>query len=266
MSLDLAAVMLVKDEADVIEATIIHAYAQGCKRVLVSDNASSDGTRDILADLSRGLEGLLVQDDPDPAYRQSAKTSALAQQAFELGAEWILPIDADEIWFHDSGVTLAEQIDARAENAHILEFELFTHLVTALDPEGETPFHRMPYRLMAPQPIGKVAVKWHPDAVIHAGNHGATHPAAAKEWLVGGKIAHCPYRSAEQMTRKAINGGRAYEAAPELPHTTGLHWRELYEHWKRGGDDTIREIFDTHFWYEVPTASGLAYDPIPVRA
>lgn len=265
MSLDLAAVMLVKDEADVIEATIRHTFAQGCKRILVSDNASTDGTRDILADLTRDLDGLLVLDDPDPAYRQSAKTTALAQKAAGYGMEWILPVDADEIWFLDAGVPLAEQIKEKAGLANILEFSLYTHLVTALDPDGPTPFHRMPYRLMDPQPIGKVAVRWADGCVIHAGNHSASHPSAFLGVLEGGTIAHCPYRSAEQMTRKAINGGRAYEAAPELPHTTGLHWRELYEHWKRGGDDTIREIFDAYYYYHVPTASGLAYDPIPIK-
>ena len=69
------AVTMVKNEADVIETTIRHIAAH-VDHVIVADNGSTDGTRELLDELP-----CEVIDDPDPAYYQSRKMSALADYA-----------------------------------------------------------------------------------------------------------------------------------------------------------------------------------------
>jgi len=101
MSVSLWAVTMVRDELDIIEATLRHLESEGVEGIIVADNLSTDGTYEWLQDNAANFDcQLLVQQDPDPAYYQSRKMTALAHQAFELGAAWTLPFDADEIWYN----------------------------------------------------------------------------------------------------------------------------------------------------------------------
>src|SRR5690242_16616279 len=91
------AVAMVKDEADIVADTV-EATLREVDAMIVADNGSTDGTREILADLP-----VTVIDDPDPAYYQSVKMTELAAQAADAGADWVLPIDADERWYSPHG-------------------------------------------------------------------------------------------------------------------------------------------------------------------
>ena len=89
---------MVKDEADIVAATVAHMCGQ-VDAVIVADNNSTDGTRDILDGLP-----VTVVDDPDPAYYQSRKMTALAGRArVEFDATWVIPFDADEWWYSPHG-------------------------------------------------------------------------------------------------------------------------------------------------------------------
>ena len=84
------AVCMARDEADVIGSTVAHMLAQ-VDAVIVADNLSTDRTREILDQLAGGSSGrLVVVEDPDPAYRQSEKMTALALRArLDFGAKAI---------------------------------------------------------------------------------------------------------------------------------------------------------------------------------
>src|SRR5260221_177566 len=90
------AVGMCRDEADVIAGTLLHLAGE-VDEIIVADNNSIDGTREILAELEDSIP-LTVFDDPDVGYYQSAKMSHLARIAGERGAEWVLAYDADELW------------------------------------------------------------------------------------------------------------------------------------------------------------------------
>jgi glycosyltransferase involved in cell wall biosynthesis len=64
--------------------------------VLAVDNGSSDGTYEQLAELARELP-VTVTSDPGP-FEQGRTFTALARQAHAAGADWVLPLDADEFW------------------------------------------------------------------------------------------------------------------------------------------------------------------------
>jgi len=99
--MQLWAVMIVRNEVDILALNVLHHLSMGVDRFLIVDNGSTDGTRAVL--------GLLARDGPirwtidsGPA-RQSQLLTELAREAYLGGADWVLPIDADEFWWGDTG-------------------------------------------------------------------------------------------------------------------------------------------------------------------
>jgi glycosyltransferase involved in cell wall biosynthesis len=250
---------MVKDEADVIGGTLAH-LADEVDFLLVADNASTDGTREILAELEDQLP-LTVIDDPDPAYYQSRKMSDLAERAAGAGADWIVPFDADELWFTHTK-PIAKVLDGI--RAPLVRANLFDHRPSAIDVDDTDPFRSIVWREPKPAGLPKVAFRWEPGAVIHQGNHGVTLPSRSSlgPYLI--EIRHFPYRSAEQFVRKARNGAAAYRAT-DLPVTEGAHWRQYGDLLDRFGEPALEEVFRTWFWNLAPVEAGLINDPAPYR-
>lgn len=249
------AVSMVKDEADIVRETVGRMASQ-VDHVIVADNGSTDGTREILEEL-----GVEVVDDPDPAYYQSQKMTHLAGLAREQGARWVVPFDADEIHLpFQYGASIAEVLSGLPDHILMSEAPLLDHVATAQDEPDEPPVQRMRWRRTEQAPLRKIAVRAGERLTIHQGNHSATfegiqHPAVVTDVL---QVRHFPYRSPEQMIRKARNGAAAY-AATNLPFNVGQHWRE----YGARSDEEIEAIFREWFWSADPNADGLVYDPVP---
>lgn len=256
------AVAMVKDEVDVIEATLRHVAAQGVDGIIVADNGSTDGTREVLDIAAERLPcNVVIVGDSQVGYWQSLKMTALAQEAHDCGADWVWPFDADELFYWGATKKLADVVEHA--DGDWIEARLWHHFVTGLDANAGkgNPFTRMRYRSQEQAPIGKVIVKWQNGCTLLAGNHGCTFPAGhivSSERDV--QVRHFPYRSEDQFVSKAINGSRAY-AATDLPWSTGQHWREYGMIYERGGEEALREVFRAHFVHDLPSASGLVYDP-----
>lgn len=248
-------ISMARDEADAIEGTMRH-MASEVDHLLVADNLSTDGTRQILDRLTDDLP-LTVVDDPDPGYEQSRKMSALAARAAEMGATWIVPFDADELWVapHRIADVLA------GLDCSIAYAALYNHLRTAVDEDDADPFRSMVWRQPKPAPLPKVAFRWEPGSVIHQGNHGVTRPSGGIG-VPALEIRHFPVRSAEQFARKAINGYRAY-LATDLPESEGAHWRAWGRLYEQGGEELLHRVYREHWWYLSPVDVGLRHDPAP---
>lgn len=261
-------VALAKDEADVVEGWVRH-HADEVDHVIVADNLSTDGTREILDGLvAEGLP-LTVVDDPDPAYHQSRKMSALAERAAEMcgGDDLIIvPADMDELWVQprDRIRTVLPVL-----GYPIFLGSLYNHVRTGDDVRDDDPFRSMVWRIEAPSKLGKVAFRWAPGTVIHQGNHGVTLPTGETGGLPVLEIRHFPVRSPEQYIRKARNGAAAYAAAPDLDESMGAHWRS----WGRMTDGQLREAFYSGWHYVSPAdvgrvrgdGFGLVRDAAPYR-
>jgi hypothetical protein len=233
-------ISMVRDEADIIGTTVAHLIAEGVDQFLILDNGSVDGTREILEQFPQ----VTLINDPVVAYMQSEKMTMLAEDARCLGAEWVLPFDADEIVYARKG-TIAETVTGFRGN--VLMIEAYEH------PPCAPPLS--PYRALAPKQKLKVAFRAAPDVWIAQGSHAVAHPAGKRR--VAGLLAlrEFQYRTFEQFARKVRNGKQAYDAT-DLPYSEGAHWR-LYG--AMSDDDLAIE------WAAMTTRADIVHDPAPIR-
>ena len=244
------AITMVRDEEDIIDWTLQHLLEQGIDHIIVADNLSVDETPWKLAALASTGRVTVIQDD-EPGYYQDEKMTRLAHMAAnDFGAEWVVPFDADEYWYWTDG-TLAEFFSKTT--ADIITATGWDHIATDDDdPTEPSPFRRIIRRRQAPQKMGKVAFRYHPDIHIDFGNHFLfNHPGRQAQAL---NYRHYQYRSFEQLVTKARNGAAAYNATTLHP-TYGAHWRQLGEY-----DD--RMLWAT--WRKLCEEPGLVTDPAPM--
>jgi glycosyltransferase involved in cell wall biosynthesis len=211
-------IAMVKDEADIIGYTLEHFREQGIDRVIVADNLSTDETPEILATF---VPWCIPIRDGEFAYYQSRKMSAIAAQAYELGATWLLPFDADERVQGD--LLLGEFFPALPPTVGIVEIQGWDYLPRHDDdPDEPNPYKRLSYRRPIPQPVPKIAFRAAPNASLHMGNHDVN--GIDGDRILGLRLRHLQYRSCEQMTRKLRNG-RVVMEATDLSAMYCAHWR-----------------------------------------
>lgn len=269
------AVGMVRDEADVIRTTVANMLAQ-VDAVIVADNGSVDGTRDVLADLQADAGGrLVVLDDPEPAYLQSLKVTELARRArLAHAAEWVVPFDADEVWYSPFG-RIADVLAELRPQWLVCPARLYDHVATAEDDPAELdPVRRIGWRRTTAAPLPKVAARWRLDLTIEQGNHSATYAGGATITDPLLVVRHFPYRSPDQLERKVRNGAAAYAAAGDrLPPSMGAHWRQWGELLAAGGPEAIHDLFRQWYHRDQPraeitiageTQTPLMFDPAPL--
>lgn len=238
------AVTMVKNEADILTQTVGHLLAQGVDRVLVADNGSSDETVDLLLGL-RDKRVLLAR-DTEPAYYQQAKMTLLGRYAARRGAGWIIPFDADELWFGQSA-SLADSL--RATSAKVARADIHNAFPVSGEP-GSFRIERAPHSLR------KVAYRASRLALLDTGNHWVSRPGRIDTTF---RIVHVPWRSREQLGRK-LRQGRAAFSGIDVDDNVGAHWRRF------GGmsDDGLNTV-----WSEIihgRPVDGLSWSPEPGAA
>lgn len=236
-------VSLVKDEADVIERTVRHMATQ-VDHMIVADNGSTDGTRDILADLAYELP-LTVRDDAETAHFQARKLTALAARAAEIGATWVVPFDADELVESPNG-RLGDVLRSY-RRAWIFTAQLLEYRPTDLDPDTADPFARIGWRRRDPNMLLKIACRPHPDLRIAEGSHTCDYDGNYPRTVAGEIITrHFPYRSPQQFVSKIRNGARgrnATDLSPDIGNHLRAFGRILDEHGPAELERIYREEF-----------------------
>ncbi|RXZ72071.1 glycosyltransferase family 2 protein [Agromyces albus] len=216
--------MMVRDEADIIRATLEHHRAQGVDRIIVTDNGSVDGTTEILEEFaSDGLVDLRF--DPVHQKQQSEVVTAMARAAYtEYGADWVINADADEFWVARNPARTIRGVFENTPRA----FQTF--LVPVIDMTGTPALEgaglgRLVYRdartvdelrslgLLAHSTPDAVHIG-SPDIEVAQGNHAVSFPSrgtpARDDSL---EVLHLPWRSWGQYSRKVEAAGRAYTSA-----------------------------------------------------
>lgn len=222
-------IMLAKDESDIIGTTLRHHMALGMSGFVVFDNMSRDGTGDIARSL-----GAKVFLDEEIAFRQHVKNRRMTKIAVELGADWVLAVDADELWHPTRDVSIPAAIASLPAGTDAIRALSFDHVCCELDDDSEPdPVLRMRWRRNRPG-VGKVAHRCLPGAYTWGGN---------ESWVLDGdvlspdvhnclRIRHYPVRSLSHMKRKARNGWKAVNGQPGVSRKACGHWRKWYQKYR----------------------------------
>lgn len=222
-------ISMVRNAADIVRVNVLHHLSLGLDRMVVVDNASTDGTDRILGELSR--DPRVVWSREESPFLQSRLFTRLAREACAEGADWVLPIDADEFWHARHGDF--KEILGRSESVAI-RVQL-VNFVQERDQLETTPraLLRMTWRVGQPMGTpeearelvesGQVAhiearypSKWivrpTPTVEISHGNHHLAGIVGGLEDTDEIVCLHAPLRSREALYAKAVHGRRVEEA------------------------------------------------------
>jgi glycosyltransferase involved in cell wall biosynthesis len=249
-------VLLVRDEVDVVRLNVLHHLSFGCERILALDNGSSDGTETVLRRLADRVP-LSWTSDPGP-YRQAELFTGLAQEATARGADWIVPLDADEFWIAPNG--LPPVLERQGPGAWEVERVEFIQRVGQARPSPEglltmtrriaeplDPFDTMDQfeagrRSMFELEQGpKLLLRASAELEIGRGAHKAAHLAGEIHPTGELEILHAPLRARACLDRKAEHGERLERVgAPGLEGWQVRHWA------KRARSGTLDEGWAAH--------------------
>src|SRR6266540_1225761 len=223
--------LVVRDEADIVDAQIAYHLNAGVDFVIATDHESQDGTTEILESYQR--DGVLRLIRARGEMRDAEWRTTMAREAAtEFEADWVINTDADEFWMPRGG-TLKDVLAAIPERVGVV-WALTCHFVPR--PDDGAPFaERMTARFSAQaalndptspyRPHAKVAHRADPDIAVWFGSHrvesrrlvplAGWHPA---------EVFHFPFRNREQYERKNVR--RARGDKPLGQYVKGLQAQE----------------------------------------
>jgi hypothetical protein len=231
----IAGLVRVKNEADIIEAFVRH-HARLFDRLVIVDNASADGTREIiLALIEEGLPIALL-DDATFVFRQSELTTYLARAVFaQTGCERLFLLDADEFLVVADRAALEAAIGLLPVETHAL-LPWRTYLPTADDrPADGDPRARIVHRMASERvQMYKLALSASfcrdAAAIVMQGAHDLADasPGANAVHLAEIPLAHLPLRDPVQLATKTLIGWNAYIAMNVFGGGYAFQWQHAY--------------------------------------
>ncbi len=249
--------LLARDEADVVDAQVAYHLHAGVDVVIATDNASTDGTTEILERYERAGRLQLLR-EPAEDMRQDEWVTRMARlAATEHGADWVIHADADEFWWPRGGSV--KDVLATVPSRYGVVRGCWRHFLPRPD-DGGFFAERMTVRLATPAHPGdketifhahqKVAHRGRADVEIERGNHNADAPGleSLRAWHPI-EVLHFSFRSVAQLERKARGN---WLRSPTYEPT--LHRLVLDEAFRAG---RLAEFYASHAVDDDQLARGL---------
>lgn len=260
--------ILVRDEADIIAENIRYHAAHGVEQFIVTDNASVDGTREILEQLQTEFN-LEIIDEPSHTIDQDLWVTRMAQQLSKHSqCDWVIHNDADEFWVPHNGsipqsiqtslkaqgklgVLACKRLNMLADKQQVASPDYtfyencFATVKTVPLLGGEQPWQGNTSNCVARTVMDKVLTRIDGMGDIEYGNHGAEHdlPKGNCSTIT---ILHYPVRTYQQFERKVVNYGESLAQNSRFKEGSSVHLRYWYQRYLDGmlEDDYATITFD----------------------
>ena len=175
--------------------------------------------------------------DPHDTHFQPEWIGWLGAWARLIGADWVIPSDADEFWYATSGLTLADEL-AQPQPSGVLGAPTYFHL------DWDT-------RYVEPVPAApKVAFGPGAPVIVHAGNHDA----GSGSTRAGLEIRSISFRGADHFADKWH--ARCAKLDPKQRAIGAGSHLTMMESWT-----DAERLAGGRTWHDAPTV----FDPIPSR-
>ncbi|AIL64567.1 hypothetical protein NOVO_00785 [Rickettsiales bacterium Ac37b] len=287
---DIALVLMVKDEIDIIMENLVWHFCIGFRKFIIIDNQSSDGTREHInkfARLTKDIATVLIIDDPIVEHIQTRIITGAYYYITQLwpSVKWVFPIDADEFWVPQSKLSqILSQIPDKYDALTVLRTRYFANKNYYNYPDTIPFYEKIPFRTKNLTLLEteyshinyKIALRTgRNNLIITQGNHALDtkipHKFKDSFNYIGGNtkglhMVEYTMRSVEQTNKKFQNGMNALISASKknLPETRGMessHWYQYKKYINQYGKLAAKAKFEKNFI----TAEDSIYDPLPIQ-
>ena len=235
----------VRNEADVLPAFLSHVAALVDHAVLM-DHGSIDNSHALLAAACVGRAGWSAWRVALPGHHQPAFGAFAARHLFDAGTDRVIFLDADEFLDIGSRAMLMEVL-APVQAADLAGYwhwhdavpERLDGILGHADPIWTAPARSSQKKAVLNRAMFERSGR---QAGPSMGAHAIDRPGGPVRWAPLGTILHLPFRSPEQMRRKAVVGWLSELARSDRAPYDGSHWAGALARVARGAltEDDVR--------------------------
>jgi hypothetical protein len=257
-------VSTIRNEADIIES-FVRYHIQFVDRMIITNHRGADASGKILQALrDEGLPLDLWEENRLELQQGQILTRSMKFAAAEHGADWIVPLDADEFLTPAAGGDVRAIFSGLPQD-QIVKVAWRTHVPLPSDDPKEPNILRRTkhYKRVETNGFRKIIIPRHvaqkPRGLIAPGSHGYTirglirereHPSTTNDQLV---LAHYPVRSSPQILTKAFVGWLACIAKPNRQPSENFHLKLLFDHAKSNLELPPKKLTSMAIGYSSPT-------------
>ncbi len=264
---NVALISMVKNEEDIILENLIWHFAIGFRKFVITDNLSSDSTRQKIqyfANLTNNHAQVFIIDDPIFEHIQSKIITSSYHLARIVwpSVKWIFPVDADEFWITTKPLNeIIDKLERSKYNAVKTNVSRYgpsdnDYYLFNQDAKFYEKFHYHTSGFSDKPDLPKIALKAKANLEIDQGNHAAKNFDSRKyieaidSASFGLTMREFPIRSSEHAHMKYFNSMQANLKGKKLGVLNAgysTHWDAYAEYIKEFADKAGEVKFNETF-------------------